>query len=160
MVQSPYGRKLCTCAKGSFIGRDSDITEWRTSTVRCCGWLNTERSSPEAAAKRIEMFLAPLQKMSSAREAHGGLLKLCTDAFEFALVLRGRKDTYSIQIPAPRTVLVLEEATPRLSVWNPSGSEDLESEVIAFAISGALIKRPEYNPKKRIILEKEQVVFA
>jgi hypothetical protein len=65
--------------------------------------------------------------------------------------------THFIHIPAPGTVLIPEEAMPRLSARNVRGSDAMESKTVAFTIAGALGKFLEYDPKKRLILEKAQV---
>jgi len=76
------------------------------------------------------------------------------------MLLRGSKDSYKIEFPEIGSKLDPDDAEPQ--AWEGcTGQSSLDSEqgVIAFSLSGALVKYPEHSPKEKLILEKAHVVL-
>ncbi|TAQ84016.1 hypothetical protein B7494_g7668 [Chlorociboria aeruginascens] len=147
---------------------EADVAEWRTRTMKCASFLQPQENSsrPAQAANKIQNFMRPLlpcdrdQAILDAGNEHlsDHLLKLCTAAFRFMLMLRRSKDVYKCELPVPGKRLNPEEDEPMYS----EKSEDprIDAQHVAFALSGALVKYPEYDPTQRLVLEKAHVIIG
>jgi hypothetical protein len=135
--------------------------------MKCAKWLRSESSRPKNVAERIFDFMLPAlvhrhrkDKASSKKiedDVFDLILKLCTTVFNLALILRSCKDDYRCEFPEPRTELNLDESEPQDS--EEAKPKRLETNFVAFTLSGALVKYPELNPEERLVLEKSHVVI-
>lgn len=118
-------------------------------------------------AQKIQEFLAPIVPHTIGRSSrnpndrlHDSFVRLCRDAFNLTLLLRGTKDSYRIEFPEAGSNFDPEDVEPQ--AWegckHQSGISS-EKATIAFSLSGALVKYPEHSPKERLVLEKAHVVL-
>ncbi|KAM3086121.1 hypothetical protein ACMFMG_000260 [Clarireedia jacksonii] len=147
----------------------TEITEWRTATLKCTKILPPhEPKIPMQFAQRLLYFLEPLRiihpeqaKNDAEFQKLGELwVKLSQDAYNLTLLLRNCKDTFACEFPEKRKPLNIEdtEAMDTERVQNKSSGEGNPELIVAFALSGALVKYPEHDPKERIVLEKAWAV--
>jgi hypothetical protein len=148
-------------------GHQADAIEWRTNTIKCASLLKLKDETPNMAAQAIQDFMAPLRSQSQEdaaqttnSELYERLLRLCKDAFDFTLTLRGCKDMYRCEFPKADKLDPQEsEAHAReRRMGGTPGSLGTEEDRIAFSISSTLVKYPGGNLKKRLVLEKAHVV--
>lgn len=136
--------------------------------MKCAKWLcpNDSDSCVEPYVQTIWNLLSYLRKHyhenAIAEKEKDKLVKLlfrlCTDAYDLTLLLRGCKDVYRCEFPTEGKALNTEDAEPQ-GEEKKSTKEKVEGEIVAFSLSGALVRYPEHNPEERIVLEKAHVVL-
>lgn len=141
--------------------------EWRIGTIKCGSLLKLKDDTPQITAKIIQDFMTPLrpQPQDDAakigdKELHEKLLRLCKDAFDFTLTLRGCKDVYRCEFPKnqkPNDDDSEVQARER-RIDSMEGGSGAEERRVLFTISGTLAKYPGGNMEKRLVLEKAHVV--
>jgi hypothetical protein len=122
-------------------------------------------------AQDIEDFMAPLRPRDRSDAAqkldtllHDRIGKLCEDAYSLILTLRKCKDTYRCEVPKVGVKVGEADVEPLFREHPGSTNEASQEpavakeEVVYFTIFGSLVKYPENNIAKRLVLEKAHVV--
>ncbi|KAH8657094.1 hypothetical protein BGZ60DRAFT_434746 [Tricladium varicosporioides] len=148
----------------------ADIIEWRIRTIRCAASLSKgiDMSKVHNIAKYLYKFLMPLTEPISSindnkeelGEAFRQIVKLCKDATDFTVILRGCKDGYVVAAHNREVCLDSNLAEPqakekRRSAADESGSSEY---YVAYCIMGAFIKRKGIDRPNDVVLEKAHVV--
>ena len=129
--------------------------------MACANWLHSPGSGiPGRVAGFIDNFLHPIlpkrAENNTAKIREARLVELCTSAYDLTILLRRCRDIYQCQIPDSATPFNPEEAEQQdTEKWDGKGPSGVR---IAVVLSGILVKYPEDNPKRRIVLEKAWVV--
>lgn len=95
----------------------------------------------------------------SSEEIGNRLFVLCKDARNLALLLQSSKDTYTVETGTIESKVLGDFAEPQ--GWEGKHVDlhpDHESIGIACVIFGALVKYPEHNTSRQLVLEKAHVV--
>jgi len=153
------------------LGHETDILEWRIQTLKCASFLEVRHETATRTAQAIEDFMAPLRfppqdrlTQKAAGAPRDSVNRLCNDAYNLILTLRRCDDTYRCEVPKPGAK-VDTDVEPLAQEYHHSTTEAShgrvasEKAVILFTIFGSLVKYPENNMAKRLVLEKAHVVI-
>ncbi|KAG4025852.1 hypothetical protein MFRU_049g00230 [Monilinia fructicola] len=149
-------------------GAHADFATWRITTLKCAKLLNTKESPlPSDTAKQLISFLEPIRircndeasDLVQRDKLEKLLMKLCTDAFDLSMHLRGCRNTYLYDVPRDGEVINTDEAEAQCEEQRQKPGDDKGKEnIVAYALSGTLVKIAENNPENRVILQKAWVV--
>ncbi|ESZ93130.1 hypothetical protein SBOR_6502 [Sclerotinia borealis F-4128] len=131
----------------------ADFTTWRIATLRCAKSIRT-RDSPHPAyfAEYLKSTLDPIRIRNE-----NGAVNLAEEQKLDAQLMR---DTYLCEIPECEKVMNPEEAEPQCEEKRHESCVRRGKEyIVAYALSGTLVRIPERNPENRVILQKALVVL-
>lgn len=141
------------------------IAEWRHATMECANSLQTSSTmvldAAEALYNEMVRFLPPSHLADKNKDIAMRMKAICQDAFTLALLFRGGKDKYSVIMPSPDERYNSEFEVAQGSEGVEIDEEDvcLESVVVAFALCGALVKSPQHDPTRQLVLGKAHVIL-
>jgi hypothetical protein len=133
--------------------------------------LDAKHKTAADTARDMEDFMAPPRprdRSDAAQKAdtllHDRMGKLCEDAYKLMLTLRRCKDTYRCEMSGAGVKVEAADVEPlfREHPGNTTGASQepavAKEEAVCFTIFGSLVKYPENNMAKRLVLEKAHVV--
>ncbi|CAG8950193.1 hypothetical protein HYFRA_00008430 [Hymenoscyphus fraxineus] len=145
---------------------EKEIVEWRVQTVKCASLLKSDQPQPQSlkVAAAIWDSMDPFMRREyTDKNGFGSQLhtnpweEVCDAAARFTLLVRKSRDGYKCEMPRPGTEISEKEMS--IQYMEKGEFENVEdSAVVSFAISGALVKYPEYSVIERLVLEKAYVV--
>ena len=143
------------------------IVGWRLLTIKCAALV----SIPEAEAKaQLQDAMSSLRERLSPILFHGKqrgkhlereavadarLMQLCRDAMKFALSPRRCRKSFVCEFPMLNSPVTSAEAPQG---WDGERGEQGDPMFVGCVISPALVKRPEYDRSRRLVLEKAHVL--
>ncbi|KAG4434044.1 hypothetical protein IFR05_010466 [Cadophora sp. M221] len=134
-------------------GHEDDVAEWRTQTMRCASFLQLENTIPGQIVKSFQCFFAPLWPQPPAEDKlHALFTQLCKDAFTLGMLLRCCKDKYRCEFPPDRSRLTGDTEPQEREPRHEDMSDGLTDQDIAYTVSGMLVKYPEQDSEKRLVL--------
>lgn len=144
--------------------RHIELANWRTLTMKCAQYLQPASPShpPRICMNVAEDFLyllAPLRTDPNQKtnQLRGEWQELCMRAFKLTMKLRTCKDVYRCEIPKWGEVLHEDDVQPQAAVYTEKCKRKTElndSFVIAYGITGTLVKYPFEQPEKRVVVVK------
>ncbi len=147
---------------------ESSIKNWTISTIECVELCKIqETTSANAAAAIFSILRRNLSHHTGPAEEdalHANILQLCQDAFQLRMLMRKSKHRYTVEtVQADKGVSLAAVESKVDSVSVEGGKSSERSDEIAFAVFGALVKRPwagdgTAEPAVKV-LEKAQVVL-
>ncbi|CAG8972047.1 hypothetical protein HYALB_00004911 [Hymenoscyphus albidus] len=143
---------------------EKEIVEWRVHTVKCASLLKSDQPQSLKVAAAIWDHMDPFMRREyTDKNGYGSQQhtnpweEVCDAAAKSALLVRKSKDGYKCETPRPGTEF--SEAEMSIQYMEKGEFESAEdSAVVLFAISGALVKYPEYSASERLVLDKAYVV--
>ncbi|ESZ93131.1 hypothetical protein SBOR_6503 [Sclerotinia borealis F-4128] len=126
---------------------------------------------PIKTASDILQLLKPLEisrpEPATANEAERSKLQvkwkqLCTDAFKLTMMLGNHKDVYRCEFPTEGEALKDADAEPWVEESTKHEGKKAESKehIVAYALSGALVRYPADDLYDKIVLEKAWAVSS
>ena len=165
MVKVSYQREPSDQRNSHHVaGKATDLSKWRTRTMKCAAYLNGQSTRPEKAAKSIAQFMEPLLAEPSEVQQdihYQSILRLCQDAYQFSLDLRRSKYNYEF-VPLPDGAVIEGEASGEVRGLCFDTSQALpdtgfEGYRIAFTSSGGLISCVPASGERRALVKAHVV---
>ncbi|OAQ70707.1 hypothetical protein VFPPC_03139 [Pochonia chlamydosporia 170] len=138
---------------------DDTITDWRLSTMKAIDETKIAHTCPCPAAHGIwAIFQCLLRKetdYSATDKLSNEVVQLCKDAYYLRSMMRGSKDRYRCELF--RSGANFHDFETYLEVCGVEHGGNASS-IIAFVVSGALVKQPQNANEQAIVLEPAHVV--
>lgn len=144
-------------------GERGMLMDWRIATMKVTEHLrDDQRSVAGNVQHQIWDFLSMFDTNGPEAEKKGYqmLEQICNDAVDLGMLMRKAKDDLYVDI--------MDSASGRpISEWETfvdeeaseaAESGEVQSQTIAYIITGALVKHPKENPQEKKVLEKAQAV--
>ncbi|CAN8104681.1 unnamed protein product [Discula destructiva] len=141
------------------------IVDWRLTTMKVMATISDDGNDLACAAYHaIQSFFAVFERRAGKEaESVQALEKICKDAVALSLMMRTAKDEYRVD---PLASAVGKPVADYMKLAEdedvqPAISKAQKPDIIAYFITGALVKLPYDNPGDVKVLEKAQaVVYA
>jgi hypothetical protein len=145
------------------VGKRGMIMDWRIATMKVTEDL---RGDQRSVSRNVQLCIWEFLSMfgtngpDAEQRGYQMLEQICNDAVDLGMLMRKAKDDLYIDI--------MHDALGRpVSEWETFVDEEaseaaefgeVQSQTIAYIITGALVKYPKENPQEKKVLEKAQAV--
>lgn len=128
--------------------------------MKCISTFDDGQTEAKNLAKTTYNDLKPFMRGPNkyGKELFDQYLKLYTDAQSLALLMRSCKHAYKVEMKFPYSEYKEEESVTLGRELFETKNDKPKREVMSYLVSGALVKFPEGDPERRIVLERAHLV--
>ncbi|KAK7917233.1 hypothetical protein PG985_010841 [Apiospora marii] len=152
-------------AFSQFVPKDraKEISQWRTATLRCSGYLEgyleSENETPaHEAEKDLWQRLGPITQHDNKAEslAQERIHQICNDALELKLLMRMAEDSFSVRDCSDQPLTGVADFV--IKYGEEPGDRSGTTETVAFCRFGALLKFPIGEEHEAVVLDKAHAI--